>query len=515
MLGDRVSVPSSNFADSNIDCVCGEVAASDTVTPQLNGERIMEQQHMQGEIEVIVESNTGEIKSQQKITNAITDGFLRYVLYDMVNGGTLSSVLRSNTRSGYNLLSRTVPSALGIYAMDRNIDIREETFLPPYVCGDLNTLDPSVVFYNIGGNPTEDSQVMIPVDQRCYFDHNRRELVVEYVKNTGSGTVKSVCVGRSHLLRQQMYGITQNETAVPNQWTSSLAGHYCVEHHATNGTSLWKVTSASAQYRFNLKSRTMDSFSNSNLYGNISGTNTSGGIVVGNNVFKAIKQTASGSSHTIRLYYATNFRTTSTTAYKDIVVSVREGMSVSTDTIPVMVYRMDTGDLEIFVSLSSGDHSGLFGYNIHKVTVSGLESPATMSVETVDLGILPYSISNFNTTASLFITGYFDGTHYYLPYTSTMDASGIIDTIAENAFQNGIVISADCKNVSRIFNMRNSASTPNLIVRADTGLLQCQVNTVSIPYIFMSQVVSGANLPEPSVKGFDDVLRIVYRYRLT
>ena len=151
----------------------------------------------------------------------------------------------------------------------------------------------------------------------------------------------------------------------------------------------------------------------------------------------------------------------------------------------------------------------------HKVTVSGLATPATMTNETDDLGILPYNISNFNTTAALYLTGYFDGTHYYLPYTTTMDADGKIDTITDNAFQNGIEISADCKNVSRIFNMRNSASTPNLIVRADTGLLQCQVNAANIPYIFMSQVVSGANLPEPSVKGLDDVLRIIYRYRLS
>lgn len=487
------------------------IAASDTVTPKLNGERIMEQQHMQGEIEVIVESNTGEIKSQQKITNAITDGFLRYVLYDMVNGGTLSSVLRSNTRSKYNLLSRTVPSALGIYAMDRNIDIRDDTFLPPYVCGNLNTLDSGVEFYNVGGSTAEDSQVMIPMDQRCYFDHNRREMVVEYIKNTGSGTVKSVCVGRSHLLKNQMYSVAMTETAVSNQWTSTTA-NYLVEHHPTNGTSIWKTVAAASQYRFNLKNRTTDHFSNSALHSNIGNATIAGGIVVGNHVFKAIKQAASGSEYTIRLHYIANFRTSSTAAYKDIVVSAREGVSVNTDTIPVLVYRMDTENLEIFLSLSAGDHDDSFGYNIHKVTVSGLSTPATMTTETDDLGILPYNISNINTTAALYLTGYFDGTHYYLPYTTTIDADGKTNTIADNAFQNGIVVSADCKNVSRIFNMRNSASTPNLIVRADTGLLQCQANTTNIPYIFMSQVVSGANLPEPSVKGLDDVLRIIYFY---
>jgi hypothetical protein len=66
--------------------------------------------------------------------------------------------------------------------------------------------------------------------------------------------------------------------------------------------------------------------------------------------------------------------------------------------------------------------------------------------------------------------------------------------------------------MSRIFNMRSSE--PNLVVCTDSGLLQCQANAVNIPYIFMSQVVSGTNLTQPVTKDADDVLRIIYRYRL-
>jgi hypothetical protein len=210
-----------------------------------------------------------------------------------------------------------------------------------------------------------------------------------------------------------------------------------------------------------------------------------------------------------------NFRTASTVVAKDIVLTTREGMSVATDTMPVMVYRSDTGNLEIFVAVSSGDHDGDYGFNIYKVIVSGLDNPATMTTETVDLGLLPYCISNQGTTAALYLTGYFDGTSYYLPYTSTIDAIGNISVVAESSFQNGIVISSGFETISRVVNMRNSTSGPNLIVRADTGLLQCQANDAKIPYIFMSQVVSGANLPKASVKELDDVLRIIYRYRLT
>jgi len=493
-----------------------KISAADTVSA-FTGKPLMknmENSQIQGQIEVIVEDKNGNVKSRQEITNAITDGFLRYAFYDMLNGGTLGDVLRSKTRTGYNLLSRAVPSALGIYAMNRNIDVGNETFLPPYVIGDLATLDPGVVFYNIGGSATEDSQVMIPVDQRCFFDHSSRELIVEYVKNTGYGVVKSVCVGRSHLQKTQMYSVTQTETAVPNQW-SSTSTSYLIEHHATTGTSLWKATGTTAQYRFNLKDRTADSFANAALNTNITTATTVGGLVVGNHLFKAVRQTVTGSSYTLRLNYVMNFRTASNVATRDIVLTTREGMSVATDTMPVMVYRSDTDKLEIFVTVSSGDHDGDVGFNVYKVIVSGLNSPTTMTTETVDLGILPYCISNFETTAALYLTGYFDGTSYYLPYTSVYDATNRIRTVAENAFQNGIVIAEDFETISRVINMRNSTSGPNLIVRADTGLLQCQANAANIPYIFMSQVVSGANLPQASVKELDDVLRIIYKYKLT
>jgi hypothetical protein len=510
MMGVNDSLESPNPS------LIGEtVNATDSVeSPSFQGKPIMQEiTNMQGEIEVVVEDRQGNVKSRQKVTNAITDAFLRYAFYDMLNGGTLSGVLRSNTRTGYNLLARTVPSTLGIYALDHAIDVKAETFLPPYVTSNLNTLDPGVTFYNVGGNTVEDSQVMIPVDQRCYFDHTKRELVVEYVKNTGMGTVKSVCVGRSHLLKTQLYSVTQTETAIPNQWLATST-NYLVENHPTNGTSLWKAASTAAQYRFNLKNRTMDTFNSSPLYSNITAAVTVGGIVVGDHLFKAIKQAASGSTYTIRLNYVQNFRTAATVATKDVSVTCQEGMSILTDSIPVMVYRQDTDVLEIFVTTSAGDHGG-GGFNVQKVVVTGLDNPATMATETVDLGLLPYNISNFGTTAAIFLSGYFDGEHYYLPYTSTIDTQGKIDVIAENAFQNGIIVSKDFKTISRVFNMRSATTTPNLIVRADTGLLQCQANATNIPYIFLSQVVSGANLPEPSVKELDDVLRILYRYRVT
>ena len=480
----------------------------------------MENCHLQGELEVIVEDPNGNVKSRQVVPNAITDGFLRYTFYDMMNAGaTLNNVLRSHTRTGYNFLSRVAPTNHGIYAMGSDIDIRYETFVPPYVDGRLTALHPDVVFYNVDGSMTETSLVMIPVDQRCYFDHSRRELVVEYVKNTGRGSVKSICVGRSHSASAQMYSVSLAETAVPDHWKATAAGSYLIEHHQTGGTSLWKTVSATAgQYRFNLKSRTVEDFSNSALHTNITAAATVGGIVVGNHLFKAVKQAASGSSYTLRLGYVLNFRTASSVVNKDIVLTARAGATVRTDTHPVMVYRTDTGELEIFVTMSLGqrEEDNHYGFNLYKVIVSGLDNPATMETETVNLGFLPYAVSCHDTTGPLYVTGYFDGTSYYLPYNLVVHdpVFGLVANTSAAAFQNGIVISENFKTVSRLFNTRSLNTTPNLIVRADTGLLQCQAALGTIPYIFLSQVVSGTNLPVPSVKEPDDVLRIIYRYKI-
>ena len=504
--------------------IAGRFTVTDPLPTTSSEEQRMENSHLQGEIEVIVEDQNGVVKSRQVVANAITDGFLRYAFYDMMNaGGMLNKVLRSDIRTGYNFLSRVAPVNLGIYAMDRDIDIRYDTFVPPYKNRTALLLDPGVVFYNIDGSMVESSQVMIPVDQRCYFDHTHREMVVEYIKNTGSGAVKSVCVGAAHN-NSQLFSVTLAETAVPDHWKATTPGSFLIEHHPTNGTSLWKTISATGgQFRFHLKNRMIEDFTNANLHTNITTADRTGGIVVGNHLFKAVKQAASGSSYTVRLNYVSNFRTTMALVYKDIVLTARPGMTVRTDTIPVMAYRMDNGTLEIFVAMSFGQDEddlgtpGAYGFNMYKVTVSGLNDPATMTTQTDDLGFLPYCFSNHDTTAAIYTTGYFDGENYYLPYTQVVydPVFGQISNTSAAAFQYGLVISEDFETVKRVFNIRSVNTTPNLIVRADTGLLQCQAALASIPYVFSSQVVSGTNLPQAAVKEPDDVLRIIYRYKLS
>ncbi len=509
-LGDETSlIPVSPLQGRPDD---DSIAVSDAVHIHHCKGQKMENLTLQGEIEVVLEDRDGKVKERQIVTNAITEAYERYVFYDMLNAGTLSSLLRSNTRSGFNFLTRTLPSLFGLYAMNHDIDIKRDTFLPPYVGDNQTALADGVSFYNVGGSVTESTQEMIPVDQRCYFDKAKKEFVLEYVKNTGVGTVKSVCVGRSHAIKTDKFSVALTETAMPSTWLSGNA-NYLLEH-TTDATLLWKTNGSSWTWRNNLVTRSNEAIGGAVCAGVVS--SYFGGLVVGNVVSKAAKLSASGDTHVVRLTYVNNFRTSSTAGTKDITFTCREEMTVNTAVQPVLVYRPAQNKLEIFVTLSTGDHDGTFGCNLQKAVVGNLDDPANLTVEIEDLGILPYAVSNW-TSASVgyYLTGFFHDGKYYLPVYAVTDDFGKMTVTAEAAFQTGIVVSSDFSTVHNTVNFRTAtASEVNAFVLTDGGVVQCRVNAPTIPYVHLSQVLSGSNLPQPVTKNVDDVLRIIYRYRL-
>ena len=511
-LGDEsFSIPVSPLQGRPDD---DSIAVSDAVQIHHCKEHKMENLTLQGEIEVVLEDRDGNVKQRQIVSNAITEAYERYVFYDMLNAGTLSSLLRSNTRTGFNFLTRTLPSLFGLYAMNHDIDIKRDTFLPPYVGDNQTSLADGVSFYNVGGSVTESTQEMIPVDQRCYFDKAKKEFVLEYVKNTGVGTVKSVCVGRVHSNKTDMFSVTLSETAVPPTWKTGNA-NYLLEHTADR-TFLWK-TNGSTTWRNDLVTRsTVETISGTVCAGVLAAATAVGGLVAGNIVYKAAKQTASGANHVVRLTCINNFRTSVTTAHKDIAFTCREDMTADTDMHPVMVMRPDLGKLEIFVTLSVGDHDGTTGCNLQKAVVGNLDDPANLSVEIVDLGILPYAVSNWTSMAvGYHLSGFFHDGKYYLPIYGVMNVENDLTVTAESASQTGVVVSSDFSTVHNSVNFRTAtASEVNAFVLTDGGVVQCRVNATTIPYVHLSQVLSGSNLPQAVVKNVDDVLRIIYRYKL-
>ena len=484
-------------------------------TVQTMNEKMMNSEplKLQGEIEVLVEDRDGNVKQRQIVTNTISEAYERYMFYDMMTTGTLSALLRSNTRSGFNFLTRTIPTSFGIYAMDHDIALQKNTFLPPYVGDNLVSLSPSVSFYNIGGTNTESTREMLPVDLRCFYDKSAREYVFEYMKNTGVGTVKSVCVGRSHTVKADRFSVALAETATPSTWQSGNA-NYLLEH-TTGGTFLWK-TNGTTVWRNNLVTRSTEPITNSACASVIGGTATVGGLVVGNVVYKAAKLSAADDTYIVRLSYVRNFRSSGTVDTKDITFTCREGMTVNTSVTPVMVMRPDRNKLELFVTLSVGDHDGTVGCNLQKAVIGNLGDPANLTVEIEDLGILPYAVSNWTAmTVGHYLTGFHHDGRYYLPVYGVVNEDGNLVATAEAAFQTGLIVSDNFSTVLNNVNFRSATSNEvNAFVLTDGGTAQCRVNTTTIPYVHMSQILSGTNLPAAVTKSVDDVLRIIYRYRI-
>ncbi|HBT78040.1 MAG TPA: hypothetical protein DEB39_14205, partial [Planctomycetaceae bacterium] len=365
----------------------------------------------------------------------------------------------------------------------------------------------------VGGSLSESSKEMIPVDPRCFFDKSKKEYVFEYVKNTGFGTVKSVCVGRAHSNKTDMFSVTLSETAVPSTWQTGNT-NYLLEH-AADRTFLWK-TNGSTTWRNDLVTRSaVETISNAACAGVIA--SQGGGLVVGDVLYKAAKQSASGDTYTVRLTYVDHFRTSATTAVREIAFTCRDGMTADADMHPVMVLRPDLGKLEVFVTISTCDHDGTLGCRLQKAVIGNLDDPANMTVAIEDLGVLPYAVSNWTSaSASYYLTGFFHNDRYYLPIYAVANGDGNKTVTAESAFQTGIVVPDDFSTVLDTVNFRTAASNEvNAFVLADGGVVQCRVNSAGIPYVHLSQVLSGSNLPRAVVKNVDDVLRIQYRYKLS
>lgn len=478
---------------------------------------------IQGEIEVILEDRKGRIKARESHKNTITEAYLRHVFYNMLTVGMsddsyygssgLAKVLQSALYSSDyspngNLLFRSAPTEYGIYAMNKTIDVQPDTFVPPYVSGNHTALDSSVTFYNVNGAASENSQVMVP--SRCVYDNDNVQFIAEYIKNTGAGTVQSVCIGRNHSNRQLHFASKMKDSNPVDGWSLG-AGDFMLEH-GTDFTKVWKKAGTGYVYRCDFKNKTVETLSGSSLTSNLS---SNPWLVVGNVIFRVQLSSASGSTHVVRLYYRNNFQTSTTEAYKDITFTKRTDATLRTDTYPVLVYRPDTNKLEIFVTLSIGNHAdGGYGCNVWKASVDNLENPASMTSTLTDMGVIPYAVCTRNSTSNTDqYTGLFYDGKYYLSY-GFFTENGNTYQMNDSTYNPGIIASPDLTVIHKLINYQNNQTYPNVPVICADGVHQFQLNLTDMPRVFLSQIVSGANLTTPITKTADDVLKIRYKYKL-
>jgi hypothetical protein len=414
------------------------------------------------------------------------------------------------TASG-SMNAASIPTEFGVYVMSEPITVNPDTYLPPYVDEDRTGLHPSVSFYSVAGSATESIREMIPVDTRCYYSRSKLEYTLEYVKNNGAGIVRSIAIGRGHGTASNSYVWRQKDYDMPPDLYSSKVNYFL--EHTADGTVLVKQIGTSDILSINLKTKLYNRETNASAFGNL--TTQFGGLIVNGTSFKVAKKSASGSLHTVTLTYLKNCLTAAETAnVLDIAVPTREGMAVATDVSPVLVARNALNRLEIFITMSVGMHSGQAGANIKKVVVD-VSDLANITYDVVDLGIFKYAISNFGTTVGQYMTGLFHDNKYWLPYLYPVKASGVAGTAGIAAFQEGVVVSSDFAAVHNVINFRNSANVSHAPVVTDANeVIQMSVNTAAPFVVKIGQLISGANLENAITKGENDVLRVIYRYKI-
>jgi hypothetical protein len=338
---------------------------------------------------------------------------------------------------------------------------------------------------------------------------------MEYVKKTYTGTVRSIAIGRVHTAPSQLFNIQNKDGAMPPEMYASTTS-YLLEN-ISDGTILYKLSSDGTEaYVINLKTNQYSRTTNASLIASANIATQFGGLAVNGHLFKVGKKSISGSNYTVTLTYVKNFLSATTVGSMDIVVSGRAGtgLSLNTTVVPVAVARAAQNKIEIFVTLTIGNHSGEYGANVKKVVVD-VSDINSIQTEIVDMGVIKYAISGYGTNVGQYATGLFYDGKYYLPYYYVVNSDGTLGHAASTSYQEGVVLSSDFNTVHRILNYKCATNAFNFPVISGAGeVIQLLANTVS-PHVFVGgQIVSGTNLENSVTKLEPDTLRVIYRYRI-
>jgi hypothetical protein len=524
-------------------------------------ENIMTESKLAGRITAQIEDQEGRVKQSCTVENTITDAFLKRALYASLSASGAGIALRALSKPTSGQYAGLADDGnFGIYALSRNIEITKSTVVPPYVSPGQAGLTTDVTFYNNANTVVESAKELIPVDNRSVYRRKAGDnsYIVEYVKNSGVGSVKSICFGRQYNYPNYVTGVAIGEAIYQAIWTTGTV-EYFLEQQLTgtstelcpNGnqqeTIIWKQVSSSSQFSANLVTKQITAYTSSNLSTNLLNANLVGGHVFDNNGTKVVLKASysaystTDSTYTLLLYYNTNITGNTTVNSRSIVLTLPEYVTPNIGLNPVMVSRPDNGTLEIWVTVAQNTftipHAGEEpttepGCFVYKLIVETPTDPANSEITEGIIGVIPYGIGGYsNSAVGYYVSGFYfadlqnddaertdkaepEGT-YYFPYAHYRDASGSY-SLVNSGWAAGILLSDDLSEVKGDYLARTSSAQQfNAPVMTDTGVLFCRVNSTTLYYVTLSGVISGANLPQTLTKGENDILRLIYEYTLT
>jgi hypothetical protein len=466
---------------------------------------------IRGEVEVVIEDEAGRVIHRTRKNNTITEAAGRVLLWFMFYyGGGASTLLRKKD------LSVATPSTCGIYTFDSEKPVAPDTMIPPFVNPSRGALAWDVKFYNVGNATSENAQIMVRRDDGCYFNVEDNIMTVEFRKNSGSGDVKSIVVGRDFASKSQVWNAAMQDPRMAVDFFAAYAQHLL--EHTANGTIVHGSSGATGYQCFgNLKTKEFVKTAGVAAYhGAITGYY--GGLVLQNTVCKCAQLSASvgaGGKVRVQLTYVKNFKSSTDVSTLGIDFSGRVGSSILDAYHPVMVLRPDNGTLEVFQTTAIISESGSYGANVHKaiVEINANGNLSLMDIE--DMGVVPYTVSNYPASSAngYYMTGTYHDGKYTLPVHSHISSDGTETITAANDYQEGIEIGEDFGTIHRNILFRVAAGQSfAYVVTEEDKVLPIEIALASLRYLYMSQVFSGLVLDEALTKRTSDVLSLVYRY---
>lgn len=507
---------------------------------------------MDGKVTVRLENKrTGKIEKEETHQNAITDGFLRYMLANAISSATLHPLLRGGVKnvaplSQINMLHPplhgTANGLWGIYALKEARDITKRTHIPPYLNG-VNAIDEELVtFWNANPATVENMKEMQLVDFRSGYSriNGENKHTVEYLKNTHIGTVRSVVLGRAHTSPLSFVGQTIGELTHQANWITGRAAT-AVEHRSDR-TLLWKA-SATTPVIIDLNSkeihltgvgRTPISNANLLLLLNLATTTGAGCVVMNGGFFRGDIGTVGTGFVNVRL---SRFITDAVAQVRDVRIDFPAGMTYTDTCFPITVARPDLGDVvEVFLITANGipTAGGASGAKVTKVIFSNIFSVdlPNIQAEIVDCGVMTGPVPS---ARALFEgLGFYDTekSQYWLPCMMSADritgnvvANGNAETVPGYIFNAGPTIGTGenrQQQLTRVYEEDWSARAAGagnpggaICPVIDNNGLNSILYDVATPYYpKISQVLSGVVLSEDYVKTDENILRIIYSYTL-
>ena len=506
-----------------------------------------------GRVTVQLEEPTGDSKVRGRVIksetheNTITDPFLANILARQMFTTPIGTAMRGVTKTAstppgqYAAIHNS--GTWGIYALNSQSPVTKATKIPPYI-NTQESVASNVTFYNVNASTTETNMEMVPVDARSGFEfvEGDNTHTLEYIKNTGTGIVRTVMLGRAHNAPDSTCGVLFGEFAHQAKWIDGYPGT-CVQT-MLDRTRLIKG-GPTAPKLLDLLTKDilegtvardaiptlLDTSYWSTLLPSSNGgtTGAAGSVLVNGHPYRVdYVSNVAGTSVTIRISGWSHAAAAPAGNYKDIIIPIEAGTTAMTYH-PITVFNPVTENLECFVSVSYGMFPGTpnkYGINVKKVVFSDFPPSANMAAipnfvnitETVtDLGIWEYGPA---APAQYQGLGFFDHlvNRYYLPcYVKANPTTGALITRGTTNFCPGYIFDNNWEIVGEW--IARSAGTGNVggsivPMRTDRGLAYGLYDLATPYYPNITQVISGVVLAENYEKTSDNVLRLIYSYTL-